>query len=162
MGAARLRLIAAVVSAIAITGCALSAGGNVATARRLAGEYLAALTGEAPDHGWSLILPDSRRAYSSMEEYVALAEQADWSEFSFRMVNVGDYCEDGGVYCVVRLQIDGATETIPAFLLEPPQSREDDFFTTFHMDTDEESVGNAELRVYFAPGGDRGILLGGG
>lgn len=45
---------------------------------------------------------------------------------------------------------------------EEKRAYADDFFTTLHLDTDEELVGNAELRVYFAPGGERGILLGGG
>lgn len=100
------------------------------------------------DRGWSLILPDSRRAYASRDQYIALAESTDWSRFSWRFNDEGDYCEDGGIYCVVRLQID-QMEGIPQFLLNAPQSREDDLLRTLSLDDDPVSPGNAELIVYF-------------
>ncbi len=40
--------------------------------------YLEGLAGKAQDRGWSLILPASRRAYDSREQYIELATGADW------------------------------------------------------------------------------------
>lgn len=133
----------------------------VERARQFASEYLAALTGETADRGWSLILPDSRRAYADAEQYVELAAEADWSRFEWQLVGDGS-CEDCGVYCVVRLQIDDAPGSIPPFRLDPPGSREDDLFMTFRLDDDDLTPGNAEITVYFGPDGAGGILLGGG
>lgn len=141
-----------------VAGCGFSTGGDASTARHLAGEYLSALAGEAPDRGWSLILPDSRRAYASRDQYIELAESADWSRFSWRFNDEGDYC---GVYCVIRLVID-QREGIPQFLLDAPQSRDDDLLRTLSLDNDPVSPGNAELIVYVTLGGSRGISLGGG
>lgn len=146
---------------LTLAGCFVNAG-DVSTARDLAGEYLEALEGGRADRGWSLILPDSRRAYQDLDQYVTLAEETDWDEFSWQFVQEGDYCEDGGVYCSVRIDIAGVPGSVPPFLLESPESNPDDTFLTLRVDDDPQSVGNAEIVVYFSPGGDRGILLGGG
>jgi len=137
--------------------------GDVATARSLAEGYLSQLAdATVADRGWARLLPDSRRAYADENEYLTLVASADWDSFRWRLVGEGDYCEDGGVYCVVRLDVAGAPESVPAFLLEPPGSRPDDRFSTLRLDDDGEVPGNAEIIVYFTPGGPRGILLGGG
>lgn len=160
MARVKMRLTLVLVAAIA-TGCIGGGRGSVERARQMASEYLAALTGDAADRGWSLILPDSRRAYADAEQYGELATEADWSRFNWQLVGDGS-CEDGGVYCVVRLQIDDAPGSIPAFLQDPPGSREDDLFMTFRLDDDDATPGNAEITVYFDPDGTSGILLGGG
>jgi len=149
-------------TAVIIVGCGLPASGDVTAARHLADEYLSALAGGVRDRGWSLILPDSRRAYADLDQYLALASAADWTQFSWDLVEEGDYCEDGGVYCVVRIQFDDAPDAIPSFLLSSPESRQDDMFWTVRLDDDVSTAGNAEMVVYFTPGGPSGILLGGG
>lgn len=146
---------------VVLAGCALGSTGDVATARRLADEYLSAVGGDTPDRGWSLLLPDSRRAYADRDQYLQLTTDAEWDRFSWRFADSGDYCEDGGVYCVVRIEIHD-TSSIPDFLLTAPESGADDLFWTLRLDDEEASPGNAEIVVYFSPGGPRGILLGGG
>ena len=103
-----------------------------------------------------------RRAYASREEYIDLARRTEWTRFSWRFADEGDYCEDGGVYCVVRIEVDEAPGSIPDFLLAAPQSRDDDTLRTLRFDDETASPGNAEIVVYFTPGGPSGILLGGG
>jgi len=148
--------------AVLVAGCIVGTRGDVNTARRLAGEYLRALAGEAEDRGWSLIVPDSRRAYANKEQYIELADATEWGEFAWEFSGESDYCEDGGVYCVVRLQVEGAPQTIPNFLLSAPQSRGDDTLRTLRYDADESTPGNTEIVVYFTPGGPFGVSLGGG
>jgi hypothetical protein len=154
--------VALLLAALAAAGCSVGTEGDVSTARRRAGEYLSALVGGAADHGWSLILPDSRRAYASREQYIELAQQTEWTRFSWRFVDEGHYCQDGGVYCVVRIEVDEAPGAIPDFLLAAPQSRDDDTLRTLLFDDDAASPGNAEIVVYFTAGGPSGISLGGG
>lgn len=161
MGTGRVASTLALV-AVLVAGCFLGTRGDVSSAQRLASEYLRALTGESGDRGWSLILPDSRRAYASQEQYTELVQEADWSAFTWHLAGGGDYCEDGGVYCVVRVHVDNAPESIPDFLLAAPRSHEEDTLRTMRYDDDESSPGNIEIVVYFTPGGPRGISLGGG
>ncbi len=123
-------------------------------------DYLRALTAEHGDRGWSLILPDSRRAYADQDQYTALAEGEDWSGFTWSLVD-GAYCEDGGVYCVVRLEI-APGPNVPTWILDAPQSDVANRYLTLKLDDDPETPGNAAMVVYFDPDGDNGVLLGGG
>lgn len=154
----RRAAVAVLAVILAVAGCTGESRGDVSAARRFADDYLSAISGDAADRGWSLILPDSRRAYRDQTQYLQLSADAAWESFSWVLVEEGDYCEDGGVYCVVRLEIQGA----PDFLIEAPESRPDDRFFTLRMNDVEGVPGNAELTVYFTPGGPRGVLLGGG
>ena len=143
---------------VGLVACQQASGGNAAEASRLARSYLEAVSGDADDRGWPLILPDSRRAYATQDAYLAAVESSDWTGFTWEVLEEGTYCEDGGVHCVVRLQIDG----VPPVLLSAPQSEPEDLLRTILMDEDPVSAGNAQLVVYFAQDGDRGISLGGG
>lgn len=142
---------------VALVACQPASGGDPAEAGRLARSYLEAVSGGADDRGWPLILHESRRAYATQDAYLAAVESADWTGFSWDVLEEGTYCEDGGVYCVVRLQVDG----VPPFLLSAPRSEPEDLLQTIIMDDDAVSVGNAQLVVYFARDGDRGVSLGG-
>ena len=152
----------ALVSALLLGGCLMDGGGDVSTAQTIARDYLSALAGESPDRGWSLILPESRRAYRGQEQYLSLVESTEWDDFDWRFLPDDDYCADGGVYCVIRLDITSALHSVPDFLLNAPQSQPDDMFFTLRLDEDPASEGNAEVIVYFGQSGQRGILLGGG
>ena len=150
----------AIAVALLLGACISGLRGDVDAARSLAIEYFEAIAGGAPDRGWSLILPDSLRAYRDQAQYIDLAEAADWEAFSWNLANDGHYCEDAGAFCVVRLEV--ASAAVPSFLLEAPRSAPDDLLRTIQMDDDPVSPGNAEVVVYFAINGERGILLGGG
>ncbi|MDQ3689888.1 MAG: hypothetical protein M3406_07640 [Chloroflexota bacterium] len=64
----------ALVSVLLLGACSLDGAGDVPAAREIVREYLVALAGESPDRGWSLILPDSRRAHRDQDEYLGLVE----------------------------------------------------------------------------------------
>jgi len=122
--------------------------------------YLEAVAGAEADRGWSLLLPDSRRAYDGRDQYVELTMAADWEDFSWRLAEPeSSYCEDGGVYCQVRLHIAGEP---PAFLLEAPNSKPADRLRTITLDEGDGAAGNAWIVVYFDAGGSQGISTGGG
>lgn len=122
--------------------------------------YLEAVAGGESDRGWSLLLPGARRAYDSPEQYIELARGAAWDEFTWRLGEPeSSYCEDGGVYCEVRLEIVG---TPPGFLLEAPNSKPTDRLWTIALDQDEDATGDAWLIVYFNSEGPHGISTGGG
>ncbi len=144
-----------------VAGCALATGGSTARARQVADDYLAALTTDGGDRGWSLILPDSRRAYADQDQYTALAEAGDWSAFAWSEVD-GDHCQDGGAYCVVRIEIEPGQHGVPGWMLDAPQSDEANRYFTLNLDEDPTTPGNAEMVVYFDSDGDSGVLLGGG
>lgn len=147
---------------VGVGACAAQPGyrGTPAQASSMVVGYLERLAGKAQDRGWSLLLPDSRRAYDSREQYIDLAAGADWDGFMWRLVDpAATYCEDGGVYCRVRLQVDGS---VPDFLLEAPNSKPTDHLVTVMLDPDNTLPGNAWIVVYFDPQGPRGISTGGG
>lgn len=122
--------------------------------------YLDAVAGPQSDRGWSLVHPDSRRAYASREQYIELAVAADWGQFSWRLAEAdATYCEDGGVYCRVGLQIAG---TPPDFLLEAPNWKPTDHLRTITRDESGAEPGTAWMVVYFDTSGSKGISTGGG
>jgi hypothetical protein len=134
--------------------------GSPGEARGMVVAYLEAAAGGAADRGWSLILPSSRSAYDSEDQYVQLAESAAWDEFSWRLAEpAASHCEDGGLYCQIRLHVTGEP---PAFLLEAPNSAPDDVRRTLQLDPESAVAGNAWIVVYFEPNGNQGISTGGG
>lgn len=122
--------------------------------------YLHAVAGGQPDRGWSLLHPDSKRAYDSREQYVELAAAANWERFTWRVAEAdAAYCEDGGVYCQVRLEIAG---TPPAFLLAAPNWKPSDQLRTITRDESGAKPGIAWMVVYSGTSGSTGISTGGG
>lgn len=122
--------------------------------------YLDAVAGGRSDRGWSLLYPDSRRAYDNRDQYIELAAAADWEQFNWRLSEAdATYCEDGGVYCQVRLQIAG---TPPDFLLEAPNWHPTDHLRTITLDEGGAELGIAWMVVYFDASGSKGVSTGGG
>jgi len=134
--------------------------GSPAEARAIVVAYLQAVAGDEEDRGWSILLPASRRAYDSRDQYIQLATEAAWDAFTWRLTEAdSSYCEDGGLYCQVRLQIDGVP---PDFLLEAPNAAPTDRLQTITIDPAAGASGNAWMVVYFDLEGSRGISTGGG
>jgi hypothetical protein len=146
--------------AVAAIGLLLSAclrtTGTPEDARRIAAEYLAALEGSTDDRGWSLLLPESRRAYDDREQYLELVEAANWGELDWRVLGTDEVrCDDG--YCQVAIDVSSGTSTIPDFLLTAPNaSATDDLRTISVFDY------GTYVVVYFAPDRPGRISTGGG
>lgn len=78
--------------------------------------YLYAAAGNAPDRGWSLLLPaDREQVYGDRDAYLAEAEASDWEVFSWEYVDA--HCDDG--VCAVWFHVP-SRGAIPDVLARGP------------------------------------------
>lgn len=117
-----MRFMVAITLCLAPAGCDLVDGrdpfeneGRADQAQQLLEAYLDALMGGAPDRGWSLLEPTSRRMAFGNDEalYRALAEAADWSRFAYHLRLQSQ--DDGAYY--FALDLPDGVESVPPFLL---------------------------------------------
>lgn len=127
-------------------------------AARWADAYLQAVSGAAEDRGWSLLHPGSQQQWKDEAAYVAAAESADWSEFTFEVLDTL-YCDDG-VMCQVLVDVPGGLDAAPNFLRIP----EKDGAVGLRFDEEETIPGNARMAVWLPDllRGPGGVMLGDG
>lgn len=129
-----------------------------------------ALEGGAEDRGWSMLSDSGRRGFDDEEQYVALAEAADWSAFD--LTPQGGFCDD--LYaCSIGVLVPQDRTSIPAFLLESPRDGTDNSYRLIGIADENEDgaadppqfdLGNAWMSVWWerVPWPDPGIGGGGG
>jgi len=113
----RLLMLAAAASLVACFGTPIT---RVEDSRRIAENYLVAVSTDTPDRGWSLLHPMAQEIYGPRERYVETAAAIDWSGFRWRQVGRegSAFCDDG-VICEIELEVEGGRDAIPGFLIEP-------------------------------------------
>lgn len=128
-----------------------------------------AIEGSAPDRGWSMLSLAGQRGFASEEQYISLAEAADWSAFDLQPL--AGYCDD--LYaCNINVLVPGGIESAPAFLLSSPNDRENARYGLLLFNpvdggppgAPDPELGNAQMQVLWerVPWPDAGIGGGGG
>lgn len=139
-----------------LAGCAPDNPGRRQEAADLADRYLRAVSGGAPDRGWSLLYRSAREAWENEDEYTAAVEGADWSRFEFD-VREAIYCDDG-LICPVAIELANGPESVPEVLRASDNKLTDGII----VPESDASGGDAELWVINADflNGPGGVLVG--
>ena len=153
-------LALAIVALMLLAGCSQPPDnpGRRQLAVDLADRYLHALVGAEPDRGWSLLHRTARDEWGSEAEYVADAEEADWSRFDFT-VREALYCDDG-IICPVALDLPNGRDSVPEAFRSPDNRNS---IGILFRETDG-LPGNAELTVVLSDflRGEGGVSPAGG
>jgi hypothetical protein len=150
--------IAAVVLALLLVACdgPTDTPERRASADAVARLFLQRVAVADGDRGWSLIHPEDRAEWGSLDDYLAAASVADWSDFEVVSILV-EYCDDG-VWCFVCVDV-ASVPGIPPFLLAE-EGYNNGLTVTDQQDCDSQLLvrfqrlfGNLD-GVQFAPGRD--------